>query len=111
MPEMKRTSLILFCGLFLTVLMVGIPTFSSASDMMNRTSSPICVGKVQLSFPDSGRVSWSQDFDYSKVERMRETRTKETFWNAVAVREAELRAMPHDFEDGRLSQAERIGDY
>lgn len=111
MSEMKRTSLILFCGLFLAVLMAGIPALSSASDMVNRSSSPVCVGKVQLSFPDSGRVSWSQDFDYSKVERMREARTKETFWNAVAVREAELRAMPHDFEDGRLSRAERIGDY
>lgn len=107
---MKRTSLILFCGLSLTVVMAGTPAFLSASDMMKRSSSPVCVGKIQLSFPDSDTVSWSQTFDYSKVERMRGARTKEAFWDAVAVREVELRAMPHDSEIGRLSRAERIGD-
>src|SRR5690554_886580 len=107
---MKRTSLAPFCGFLLAFLMAVVPVFSSASDMMNRSPSPVCVGKVQLSFPESGTVSWSQSFDYSNVERMRGARTKEAFWGAVAAREAELRAMPHDSEAGRLSRTERIGD-
>lgn len=110
MHEMRTKFLILPRELFLAVLMAMIPIISSASDMTSRSSSPVCVGKVQLSFPDSGIVSWSQNFDYSKVERMRGARTKAAFWNAVAAREAELRVMSHDSEAGRLSRTERIGD-
>ena len=110
MREMKRAFLAPFCGFFLAGLMAAIPAFSSASNMMSRSFRPVCVGKVQLAFPESSTVSWSQSFDYSKVERMRGASTKDAFWNAVATREAELRAMPHDSEDGRLSQTHRIGE-
>ena len=110
MNEVRKTVLILFRGTVLAALMTATPAISSASDMMSRSSSPVCVGKVQLALPNSGVASWSQSFDYSHVERMRGAKTKEAFWDAVAAREAELRAMPHDSEDGRLGRTERIGD-
>ncbi|MGY0559948.1 T6SS immunity protein Tli4 family protein [Luteimonas sp. A277] len=108
MRELKKSNMPL--RLCLAALMAVIPAFPSASNMVNESFKTVCVGKVQLSLPESGKLLWSQSFDHSQVEKVRGARTRERFWELVEARERELRALPHNTEAGRLARVERIGD-
>lgn len=70
----------------------------------------VCVGSLQLSLPGQ-RVSMSQSFDHSTVERLPGVRDVDTFRTRVNARASELRSLAHDTEQGRLGALDWQGDH
>ncbi|WP_157515191.1 T6SS immunity protein Tli4 family protein [Luteimonas abyssi] len=70
----------------------------------------VCVGSLQVSLPGQ-RITLSQSFDHARVELLPGVRDVDAFRVRVEARAAELRALPHDTEQGRLGALAWQGDH